>query len=138
MTEAKVKVGKLGYAFRKSQRQHDVERTEQRGEASRLQCSLGKNVRKIESLFGSINGLRTTHHATIARNKDKEKVGLVGFQYLAYCSVLLFDCLFILLFSVTFCFRRCMCGWQRLSCRGKRQIKKKSRQIKKSHDKARS
>jgi hypothetical protein len=73
-TEAKVKVGQLRYAFRKSQRKHDVELTEQRGETSRLKDSLGKNVRKMNSLFSSVNGLRTTHPATIARNDEKQKV----------------------------------------------------------------
>lgn len=72
--EAKVTVGQLRYAFRKCARQQDVERTEHLAEASRLKHSLGGNVNKINSLFGSIDGLRTTNRVMSARNEEERQV----------------------------------------------------------------
>jgi hypothetical protein len=106
--EAKVKVGQLRYAFRKCARQQDVERTEHLAEASRLKHSLGGNVNKINSLFGSIDGLRTTNRVMTARNEEERQVK--GREY----SVLYLLSNFFVSFTnptvLTMSFRLCMCG----------------------------
>ena len=51
-----------------------MERTEHLAEASRLKHSLGGNVNKINSLFGSIDGLRTTNRVMSARNEEERQV----------------------------------------------------------------
>ena len=97
--EAKVKVGQLRYAFRKCARQQDVERTEHLAEASRLKHSLGGNVNKINSLFGSIDGLRTTNRVMSARNEEERQVKGREYSVLYLLSNFLVCLLFRLIYE---------------------------------------
>jgi hypothetical protein len=67
-------------------------------EASRLKHSLGANVNKINSLFMSIDGLRTTNRVMSARNEEERQVK--AREYSVPC--LLFNFLVCLLFLLIY------------------------------------